>query len=425
MKPVSPSLRALLLCGLLSLGLLGTAQAHKGSDAYLDIRQTDAGPGAAVDPAASIQTRFLLAVAIKDLDLLVPIDANADANVTWGEVKAAMPQVLALLDRSATTAPCAINWSSDGLERRSDGVYIRLAAQSLCPGNQALAFSYSLLKDQDATHRLLVTGRVAGQDLLTTLSPLQKAPLLLGGANVSGRGADQGADATGTAADGVAANRWAALRDYFLLGAHHLLEGYDHLAFLLALVLPLQLLLLPRARGIPVRAPSANTDHRQAAQAWAAATPAAGASVWLSLLRTVTAFTIGHSITLVLATLGLTQASPSWVEPVIALSIAATAWLNLRPVAWVRTDVLALLFGLVHGFGFAGLLLEAAAPSGLLPWALFGFNLGVEAGQLLAVLAWVALSQALVGRSWYQAVVVRGGSALLIALGLWWFWARI
>ena len=121
----------------------------------------------------------------------------------------------------------------------------------------------------------------------------------------------------------------------------------------------------------------------------------------------------------------LTQASPAWVEPVIALSIAVTALLNLRPVRWVRMDVLALLFGLVHGFGFAGLLLEAAAPDGLLPWALAGFNLGVEAGQLTAVMGWVLVSQALVGHSWYRTVVVRGGSVLLILIASWWFWQRV
>ena len=87
--------------------------------------------------------------------------------------------------------------------------------------------------------------------------------------------------------------------------------------------------------------------------------------------------------------------------------------------------MLALLFGLVHGYGFAGLLLEAAAPGGLLPWALAGFNLGVEAGQLTAVLGWVLLSQAVVGRSWYASVVVRGGSVLLVLLAAWWFWQRV
>ncbi|MDO8371404.1 MAG: HupE/UreJ family protein, partial [Polaromonas sp.] len=111
--------------------------------------------------------------------------------------------------------------------------------------------------------------------------------------------------------------------------------------------------------------------------------------------------------------------------PVIALSIAVTALLNLRPVHWVRTDVLALVFGLVHGFGFAGLLQEAAAPEGLLLWALAGFNLGVEAGQLMAVTLWVLVSQLVVRKRWYHRVVVRGGSVLLVLLAAWWFWERV
>ena len=143
------------------------------------------------------------------------------------------------------------------------------------------------------------------------------------------------------------------------------------------------------------------------------------------MLRTITAFTLGHSITLMLATFGVTQGSSAWVEPVIALSIGITAMLNIRPVAWIRTDVLALLFGLVHGYGFAGLLQEAQAPTHLLPWALAGFNLGVEAGQLLAVAGWVVLSQLFVNQGWYAKRVVRGGSVILILLSVWWFWQRV
>ena len=205
---------------------------------------------------------------------------------------------------------------------------------------------------------------------------------------------------------------WTTLWAYLSLGLHHLLEGYDHLAFLLALVLPLRLSLRP-GRGLQAYAVQALPQDN------------AGPRVWWALLRTITAFTLGHSITLMLATFGWTEASPTWVEPVIALSIAVTALLNLYPQHWLRTEALALGFGLVHGFGFAGLLLEAAAPSGLLPWALAGFNLGVEAGQLLAVAGWVLLAQLVVRKPWYPAVVVRGGSVLLILLALMWFVERV
>jgi hypothetical protein len=292
---------------------------------------------------------------------------------------------------ASAVAACRLDWTFSGIENRSDGAYLRFVAQSRCIAAQALAFRYTLFKEQDASHRLLVAGHLAGKDLLTTARPQQTSSLVL----MSGKA--ESPDAAPLASTQASSSRWAALRDYAAMGMRHLLEGYDHLAFLLALVLPLRLRL---AR-------------------------AAGAGAWLALLRTVTAFTIGHSITLVLATLGLTQASPKWVEPVIAVSIAVTAFLNLRPLAWLRTDVLALGFGLVHGFGFAGLLLEAAAPGGLLPWALAGFNLGIEVGQLFAVSLWVLASQVLVGKAWYARVVVRGGSIVLILLSAWWFWQRV
>ena len=415
----------------LALGLsTAPALAHKGSDAYLDVQQLAAPTASSAADSGSAQPpvdfHFGLAVAIRDLDLAVPIDANADAQVTWGEIKAATPQVLALLNETTgltamadtsnssgvpaqtdlRTGGCTLSWQANGLERRGDGVYFRAAAQAHCPAGQALRFRYALLKEQDATHKLLVTGRIGGKDLLSTMSPQQGSLLLA--AQLESVSNDDNAQAHADPA-----GRWSTLRDYFSLGMHHLLEGYDHLAFLLALVLPLQLSLRRRSRN----AYAGHTGHMDTADNWRAN--------WLALLRTVTAFTVGHSITLILATFGWTQASPLWVEPVIALSIGITALLNLYPVKWVRFDVLALLFGLIHGFGFAGLLQEAAAPSGLLPWALTGFNLGVEAGQLTAVLAWVVVSQALVGKPWYPSVVVRGGSVALLLMATGWFWQRV
>ena len=379
MKRLFTLLCALLLCS-------APAWAHKGSDAYLDVRQVDAA------------LNLRLSVALKDLDLLLPLDANADGQLTWAEIQAATPAVLALLQTQAgldIAAPgCPLTWRYDGLERRSDGAYLRAAALARCPAGTALAWRYTLFREQDANHRLIVTGALDGHDLLATASPQQTQPLQLRQAS---HAASPNVPTAPTMQRGIA----ATVLDYLGLGMHHLLEGYDHMAFLLALVLPLHLRL---GRG---------------------ATTAGQRSPWWSLLRTITAFTIGHSITLMLATFGWSQASPVWVEPAIAASIAVTALLNIFPVPVLRPERLALGFGLVHGYGFAGLLLEAAAPSGLLPWALAGFNLGVEAGQLTAVTAWVLLSQLVVNQPWYGRVVVRGGSALLALLAAYWFWVRV
>ena len=133
--------RALLRAGvMLALALgAGLAQAHKGSDAYLDVQEiSDVATGASAASAAPAERnfRFGLSVAIKDLDLLVPVDANADGKVTWGEVKAATPLLLALVNevvslelppgQQTDATACRLNWQSDGVERRSDGAYVQI-----------------------------------------------------------------------------------------------------------------------------------------------------------------------------------------------------------------------------------------------------------------------------------------------------------
>lgn len=149
---------------------------------------------------------------------------------------------------------------------------------------------------------------------------------------------------------------------YLLLGVEHILYGIDHLLFVLALVLIV--------RGVG------------------------------RLVKTITAFTIAHSITLVLATLGVVQVPSAPVEAVIALSIVFVAAEIVRsqrgkPGLTERAPwLVAGLFGLLHGFGFASALNEVGLPQNDIPLALLWFNVGVEAGQLVfvaAVLAMMAL----------------------------------
>ena len=137
---------------------------------------------------------------------------------------------------------------------------------------------------------------------------------------------------------------------FFRLGVEHILTGYDHILFLFALIL----------RGGRLR----------------------------SLLGIVTAFTVAHSITLALAVLGVVVVPSRIVEPVIALSIAYVALENIfRRRAASGRWVVSFVFGLVHGFGFAGALLELGLPPSGLIGSLVFFNLGVEAGQAMIVAA--------------------------------------
>jgi len=151
---------------------------------------------------------------------------------------------------------------------------------------------------------------------------------------------DSGATPTPPAEGGVFA--------FFHLGVEHILGGFDHLLFLFALLL--------RGGGIG------------------------------SLLAIATAFTAAHSITLALAVLRVVSIPPSVVEPVIALSIAYVAAENILSeprTSWRWAEGFG--FGLVHGFGFAGALLELALPTAALAWPLLSFNLGVEAGQAVVI----------------------------------------
>ena len=158
---------------------------------------------------------------------------------------------------------------------------------------------------------------------------------------------------------------WAVIAEYARLGTEHILQGPDHLLFVFGLVLLV-------------------------------------ASTRL-LVQTVTAFTVGHSITLSAAVLDLVHLPSAPVEVLIAVSILvlATELARSRPDTLMRRFpwLMAGTFGLLHGFGFAGALREAGLPQSDVPLALFAFNVGIEIGQLLFVLVVVAAG-ALLRRTW-------------------------
>lgn len=174
---------------------------------------------------------------------------------------------------------------------------------------------------------------------------------------------------------------------YFVLGLEHILIGVDHLVFLLGLVV-----LGGRLR---------------------------------TLIAVVTAFTIGHSLSLALATLGVWTPSPHWVEPAIALSIAYVGIENFFVADATGRWRITLPFGFIHGFGFAGVLSELGVPADAVGLALLLFNLGVEAGQLLVLALVLPLLLWLARRAAYRRV--RGArwiSAAIVAAGVYWFLER-
>jgi hypothetical protein len=179
------------------------------------------------------------------------------------------------------------------------------------------------------------------------------------------------------------------MKTFIPSGTHHILIGPDHILFLIGL------LLLGGSLG--------------------------------ALVRIVTAFTIGHSVTLSLAALDILTPPASIIEPAIALSIVFVGADNLvrgdgRDLrAWV-----ALVFGLVHGFGFANVLREFGLPREALGWSLFSFNFGVEIGQLVVVLLVSSALAAIRRRNQLLGSrVAFAGSIVVIAAGTYWFVQRV
>ena len=173
----------------------------------------------------------------------------------------------------------------------------------------------------------------------------------------------------------------AATLQFVALGVHHILIGYDHLAFLLALLL------------------------------------ASGS--WLNVVKIVTAFTLAHSVTLSLAALNVVSL-PGWlIEAGIAVSVAYVAVENLLSRRPRHRWLVSLGFGLVHGFGFAGVLHEMALPRDHLLAALFFFNLGVEVGQLAVISVLLPFLWLLAHTSAYRATVTSASLGILGVAALW------
>ncbi len=184
-----------------------------------------------------------------------------------------------------------------------------------------------------------------------------------------------------------AEGRPATATGFFLLGVEHIATGYDHLLFLLALIL-------------------------------------CGGRL-IELLKIITAFTIAHSLTLGAAALDLVTLPSALVEAVIALSIAYVAFENLAPrYAASRRWTISFLFGLVHGFGFSSVLKEIGLPKDSLLLSLLNFNLGVEAGQLVAVVIVVPLL-AWLRSTPFEGRVVRWISLAVLVVGIALFVERV
>ena len=356
------------------------AQAHKASDSYL---QLDVAP-------TGLDVRW--DIALRDLDVALDLDSDADGKLTWGEIRSQWPRIEAYAMQRLAIEGCVLTPKGRGLERRNDGAYAVLYLTSTCALPAQPRISYSLFAEVDPTHRGIAKVQRPGAELV--LSVLE--PSTLAAAERSGSAASAG-DA-GAARPSVAPSRWEFLGE----GVRHILGGYDHVLFLLCLLLP--------------------SVMRRTPQGWRPVESLSQA-VW-PVVGIVSAFTVAHSITLGLAALKIVSLTPAFIEPAIAVTIILAALDNVLPIFPVRRVVVTFFFGLIHGFGFAAVLSELNLPRSAFAWALLQFNVGLEIGQLLIVA--VATTLLFTLRLWrgYARWVIGGGSAIAIVVGALWLVER-
>lgn len=360
-----------LFLSILLWRLVADATAHQTSQAFLDVRREGSTLIGRLD------------LPLRDLDFVLHLDRNNDLAITWGEVRTRRAEIDALIQShlalSAGTESLSLLPEDHLIDERAAGVVLVVPWKAALPANAAVTVDYSLFFDVDPTHRVLATlwsGGSAFTSVLTAEEPsLAYDPEL------------------------PTPGFLRLVRE----GVIHIWEGTDHIAFLLALLLP--------------------AVWRRTRTGWEPAESLAHAGV--NVLKVVTAFTVAHSITLAAATLGWVRLPSALVESIIAASVILAAVNNLWPIWNDRAWPIAFGFGLIHGFGFASVLADLELGTASLARTLLGFNLGVELGQLAIVAVFLPLAFCLRASAGYKWIAVRFGSTAIACVALVWVIERV
>lgn len=364
-----------LLIVCIVFGIFGNRlMAHKASDSYLKIRGSQ----------SELQIQWH--IAIKDLELIIGVDSNRDGDVTWGELKSKQNEIsahaLSHLKFSADGKSCELQLIEMLFIEHSDGGYAVLdLSTGASSSSELMKVEYSFLFDADPTHRGLVLYENNGVAATYVLSPDKSV--------IEFNAGDVGLLST--------------LIDYTREGVWHIWIGFDHILFLVSLLLPAVLI-------------------RQKKQ-WSHVEEFKPA--FHTVLKIVTVFTIAHSITLWLAVMEYVTLPSQLVESAIAFSIIVSALNNLFPILNFRGWAIAFLFGLIHGFGFANVLLDLGLSSVALGISLFGFNVGVELGQLAIVVVFLPIAFMIRKSKFYEFAILRLGSILIAGIALIWLIERV
>ncbi len=325
-----------------------------------------------------------LALAVRDLDAAVGLDTDADGSITWGEVRgreAALAEtVLSGLRLGPPGEPCALVPAPLMTDTRGGEPYLVLPFRADCAAGGDLEIGSDLLFDIDAQHRLIATVSSDGATRNLVLTPAERTATLL---------------AAGT--DG-----FKLFLGFVVHGAHHIWIGYDHILFVITLMLG-AVVERRGGRWVPV---------------------GSGRDALIAICKVVTAFTVAHSVTLALAALGVVRLPSVLIETAIAATITLAALNLVFPVVTRRLWLLAFGFGLIHGFGFANVLADLNLPATNLVNALVAFNIGVELGQLAIVAVLLPGLLLLAHRPLYARTALPVAAVMIAAIGTAWFVGR-
>ena len=357
---------------VLAITTSAPAQAHKPSDSYLSIMAGDVLTGE-------------WKIALRDLDYAIGLDGNDDGVITWGELRQRHQPIatyaLSRLRIEGDDTACPLQAGPQLVDSLTDGAYTVLRFSIACAQlPQSLRLDYSLFFDLDPQHRGLFRLDVHGASQTTVFGPESSQQHL----------------------DLAAASLLHQFAAYVYEGVWHIWIGYDHILFLVTLLLPA---VLRRQDGRWTAVPRFRDG-------------------FLHVVGIVTAFTLAHSCTLSLAALGVIGLPSRLVESVIAGSIIIAALNNFYPLVTRRLWLVALAFGLAHGFGFAGVLADLGLPRDARLISLVAFNVGVELGQLAVVAAALPLVYSLCRWRHYPRAVLQGGSLAIVSIASLWFIER-
>jgi hypothetical protein len=345
------------------------ASAHMGSTKYVFVEPSEQGARVRLelDP---IDVAYELDLDDPDAPDLAAIEARGTEVGAW--------LVRAVRMRSAGGA-CIAEPSDPSIVARGGAIRggraVRVDLEFTCPSRQNLVLHDDAVFGGDPQHEAIVRTSGAGDQVRATILRRGRQDLRVGEIPSLG--------------DTVVR--------FLYEGAFHLATGYDHLLFLLSLLLVAGQVAAKKGVKIAAR----------------------------DVAMIVTAFTLGHSVTLIAAALDVVSLPSRLVESAIAASIVVVAALNLRKenaskgIPWI-----AFAFGLVHGFGFSSVLRELVLPTSDRIVALLSFNVGIELAQLAFVaiaifpLAWAGKQR------WYEPAILRGGSVIVAAVAGFWFVQR-